>query len=455
MASISIISTLLQASGTFFERITAPTSNNLIRSIISRSPTPSETSATIVTHANATRILLHSQLLPLLEAFLAFKRKHGSNIERRLYQTMTPAALVRRLIKNRPLAFFNPSDTTLLRDKTMPPGRDWELVGTAKEGRIKLVDYLSYDEVQIGALIGVSSPTYFINSGARHNQGKLGKPGTFEAEGIIVGLVGARFENRDQMESQHMIVCKDRSRPEHGYGADGAERNPTATTKLEPFATLYSQPSPSAPRPHFPSHDEAKADISGNFHRLPNGSFFNIAAYKARIRIPIECLLVDANARAHEAGTKAYVFLVGLGLGAWLESNEQPRWLVETAAHVLQSTILPHVADIDFSWFPKHINTCAGARSGESITGAGGNQITIHFTTRSPADLLPTWNPPKLLVVSYAWDGNSFPGNEYWLGMLSASGDPAAACSSTIPELQNPWINSGLLDRQHLIQPVN
>ena len=62
---------------------------------------------------------------------------------------MTPAALVRRLIKNRPLAFFNPSDTTLLRDKTMPPGRDWELVGTAKEGRIKLVDYLSYDEVQV------------------------------------------------------------------------------------------------------------------------------------------------------------------------------------------------------------------------------------------------------------------------------------------------------------------
>lgn len=282
----------------------------------------------------------------------------------------------------------------------------------------------------------------------------MGRAGSFESEGVIVGLVGARFKKEGKMESQHMIVSAKLSRREFGYGVEGAKHNPVAAANLQFFAALYSQPSPSASRFYFPSYEEAAADRSGKFHRLANGSFFNIAAYKARIGVSIECLLVEANARAQEAGKIAYVFVVGLGLGLWMECKQQPRWFVDAVGESLQSISLPFVADVDLNWFPSDVNTCGGASSGQTLTGAAGNQIAIHFTTRSPADRLPPSDPPKLLVVSYAWDGNAFPGNEYWNGLLSSSGDSAAACCSTIVELQNAWINAGFLDRQHLIQPV-
>lgn len=58
--------------------------------------------------------------------------------------------------------------------------------------------------------------------------------------------------------------------------------------------------------------------------------------------------------------------------------------------------------------------------------------MTVLFTCGDPAALR---EDDRLLVACYAWDGNAFPGNEFWLGSLSGSGDPASVCCSTVGEL--------------------
>eukprot|EP00091_Calanus_sinicus_P006731 TRINITY_DN17474_c0_g1_i1.p1 TRINITY_DN17474_c0_g1~~TRINITY_DN17474_c0_g1_i1.p1 ORF type:complete len:115 (+),score=28.60 TRINITY_DN17474_c0_g1_i1:153-497(+) len=68
----------------------------------------------------------------------------------------------------------------------------------------------------------------------------------------------------------------------------------------------------------------------------------------------------------------------------------------------------------------------------------------IHVSKRDPISNIPEEDKPKLVVAMFAWDGNSYVGNEYWDGMLTASGDPAAASCSFTPELLNPDINPNI-----------
>ncbi|KAJ3055528.1 hypothetical protein HK097_010215 [Rhizophlyctis rosea] len=443
---------LLSASAAFFSQTDNPTTNNLIRSLVERSQNPQQTFSQIVQFAQDTRILVHSRVIPALDAFLSHKRTHGTSREKSFYSSVTRTAFIQRLIKNRPLTFFTHFDRTLLRDGTVPPAADWERVGQDKEGKIKLESYLSYDEMELAALLGVSSPTYFINDGDRDNVARIGKSGTFEETGVYVGLVGARFERSEKMDSKHILISEKASTPENGYGPDGKHQNPKSYSSLQPFAELYLS------QPHFPTYTSASSTLSPKtYEPLPTRSpftpsaIFNIPAYKSRIRIPLELLLFDANDRARLSSRKAFVHIVGLGLGVWRKSPTQYTYYLEALSKILTSLPFPHISDIELAYFPDDSPPVAGAAHGQSIKSpiAENRKIRIHFTTRNPAAKLPTSDDgtERLLVASYAWDGNSFPGNEYWMGMVSASGDPAAVCCSLVGELQNGWVNEGLLER--------
>ena len=99
------------------------------------------------------------------------------------------------------------------------------------------------------------------------------------------------------------------------------------------------------------------------------------------------------------------------------------------------SDVLTNVSDVRFAYIRKG-KTAGHYRAGAKIKG-----IKIHMVDKNPQEKLKEQDQGKLLVVSYAWDGNALPGNEFWGGSLSGSGDPAAACSTQVAELHNSHIN--------------
>ena len=435
-----IVSSLLARSEEFERSIGRfPTTENRISKFL-------EKQEKIAEFAQNVRPLVNSSIIQLIENFIEFKKNYGSTIEKELYHSMNVDKLIDRLLQKRPLTFMTAADDNLLRGGDKATGQ-FETIGTDSEkAPLILRDYLSYDEMQISALIGVSTPTFFINDGDRFNEGR---PSTtpIEEEGIYTGLVGARFEKPSLMEWQHMIVTPGQNTQENGYGTDADPENPKKKL-LDIWSTFYGE--------KFKTFTEVAKDNSGRYVRLRSNMYFDTYIYKKRLKTVIKSFLIDANTRAQEANKKAYCHLVGLGLGVWQLCKNQAQLMMDVYQEILETTDLPHIANLHFSWFPRGIKFNGHTfntydTEAEILFQNETNTISIQFSQRNPAEKLTGNDEGKLLVAMYAWDSNSFPGNEYWEEGLCASGDPAAACSSLIPELQNPYINEHLSHRNLFI----
>lgn len=408
----------------------------------------------IVVHARATYPLVHGTTISLMENFIDIKRRLGSPIERALYKDMDVEQLVDRLITKRPLAFLGACDTFM--QKTGENGATgFDSVGKADEKEpLVLGKLMSYDEMQIASLMAVSTPTHFINSGGRSNCSRVQKYGEYENMGIYVAQVGARYERARRMEYELSVVTRGQNRVENGYGNAGILEGSLSAMEQKERLRLWAEYYGLSCLPTY--EDAVSSNSSGETRFLPlaghlEGGFLDLHVYSRRMRIAADMFLAEANARAEASRPRsvggkggAFCHVVGLGLGVWQVHGAQGRVVVESYAQALESGFYPHVSDLSFSWFPEDCVDCGGVPDGGEFKTESGIGVLIHFNRRDPADVLIGVNAGKLLVAQYAWDGNSFPGNEYWLGSLSASGDPAAACCSTIPELQNPDVNLAL-----------
>jgi hypothetical protein len=394
----------------------------------------------VVEFAKKVSFLAQERTLHFCNEYLALKKQHGTDKEKALYQDLPLSQFVERLYCKRPLVFTQAHDDYILRNGIKKRG-GFEKLGTdaeeAKKGLI-LADYISYDEMLISALCGHASGTLFINNGNRTNNMEPSKEGSFEPEGYLAGLVGARFEKPGFMEWKHMVITAEQNIAANGYGEKGKTNNPL----LQLWAKFYRVG-------HFPSFDEID-EKNENFIKIPakNGDtevkYLNIAIYKERLRLTIEPFLQEANALAQEKGKKAYVHVIGLGLGAWALGDTkkdafQEKYMLEVYQSIMQQNNFDYIADIDFSWFSDKAKDHFISLGNINLPKV----INIIFSKRNLSAKLTGNDEGKLLVAMYPWDGNAFVGNEYWGGSNSfcASSDPAAAACSLISILQNPKAN--------------
>ncbi|XP_072388102.1 uncharacterized protein [Diabrotica undecimpunctata] len=385
----------------------------------------------LTSNINSVYPVLHESVLKLCCDFILLKRSHGNLIEQEYYRDLSLRDLINKFLFKRAVVFLNEDDSYLLLNNRSGNGK-WETIGTSNQ-IFSIKECMSYDEIKLSALLSVSSMTYFINKGHRTNIGKYeADRSVVEEEGVIIGLIGPRLEKSNVMEYQEIIIDKKQNITSNGFGTSVEYTTP----KL--FTSFYDE--------ECFTYEEAiqrKKRVDEKFHGLYKDILFDNDLYYKRLTISIDTLLIEANSRAKQKSTKAYVHVVGLGLGVWKISVHQNKLFMDSFAKRLQclGEKLQHVSDICFAYI--HESRCGGYGNGDIFHIKNHTQggIKIHIFNREPHAKLLNDDAGKLLVVSYAWDGNALPGNEYWLGSLAGSGDPAAACSTQICEIHNPHIN--------------
>eukprot|EP00697_Spironema_sp_BW2_P003777 gnl/Spiro4/15028_TR8098_c0_g1_i1.p1 gnl/Spiro4/15028_TR8098_c0_g1~~gnl/Spiro4/15028_TR8098_c0_g1_i1.p1 ORF type:complete len:592 (+),score=99.95 gnl/Spiro4/15028_TR8098_c0_g1_i1:33-1778(+) len=446
--------------------------------------------ANLNTRVAETYAIASTSLTTLIEEWLKIMKVWGSPIERQFYETATVASMVKRFLEKRPLMFMSTSDVTLFPDSpsNQAPSSlngEWLLVGDDYEeklsddtklirkqtDRIQLKDYLSYREMPLSALLSASVFTKFINNCNKYNRAKPSSGSDFHQAGFLVGGVGPRLELLSVMESRYLLITA-----EANEGLFPSSTTPALLDYLhsqldQMWNKFFNLPHSKKLHWKLPTFEQLKQSLEDQedfydpevchaddftksclfaYHEEKN-VFVNVVAYKRRMRLTLEPLLANANERGKllssyrhvkdkEDGTKStfkgmFVRIAGFGLGVWGQEIELLKQLFnDVVLEILdENDFAPRIAVVEmmYSW---------GDR--ESIPNKNG--VEVRYTKSNIANPI---DKDMELIASYAWDGNSFPGNEYWGKLLDASLDPAAACCSEITRLQNPLLNPTLWNK--------
>ncbi|XP_053951692.1 uncharacterized protein LOC128859042 [Anastrepha ludens] len=393
--------------------------------------------------------LIHERVLYLYLAFLEYKCKYGNDIEREIYTDMTVTSFVQRLLEKRCASFYGCIDKYLLVTGERGYGGFCEIGTSGEKAPMQLKDVLSYDEIKLTAFLSVSSHSEFINDGNRYNEGVIEvDKSKIEQEGVVIGLIGGRFQVEDAMEWQDIMITATQNTKANGYGYTALEVEQTDRSFVN-YRQLWTQ--------FYEEQDliyeKVKALTSKRFYKRPDSRYiFDNLMMKKRYAISFDTLLLEAEARGAAISKQMYIHVVGIGLGSWRAVPQQEKIFLQTFGERLQALLphLTHISVVHFSYFV--MSAWANLQDGGFIASETHpeNGIRIFMHNRNPSQKLAPEFENMMIVESYAWAGNALPGNDFWLGALSSSGDPAAACSTLISELHNPHINTEMVNGENL-----
>ena len=242
-------------------------------------------------------------------------------------------------------------------------------------------------------------------------------------------MVGARLEDPKQGDYKYILITKTQNTVENGYGANS--KNPFLLLLAKSYGQSY-----------LPLFDEAQNDTSNRYIRLNDDIYLNTHIYKERMKRVIEPFLVYAHECSQKERKLGYIRAIGLGTGAWKPKDcygceiTLAKLQYEIYEEILKDNNFPDIHTVEFVWLNGYDDTP------DTTIQCGDQSINIKFSSDAPATAIKD-SDKFLLIAQYPWDGGSYVGNEYWAGfsLFADSGDPAAACCSTIPSIQNPDIN--------------
>ncbi|KAI8848460.1 hypothetical protein BC829DRAFT_394066 [Chytridium lagenaria] len=182
---------------------------------------------------------------------------------------------------------------------------------------------------------------------------------------------------------QYLLITRGFSTPENGFGS--SPRNPSAASRLNILADLF---------------------IGDGYTPVSNDQYNQHRRYMRRIAITAETLLLDANNRASNPSHSC----------VWKRHEIQSLYFMRAFSTVLRVTPLLISEKFVFSYID-----------------ATDDLYDVALIEVS-----------EMLVASYAWDGNSYPGNDRVWGFC-------AACCSLIGELMNPEVNPKIVENVSIV----